>query len=229
MRENTIRWLLGGTLATLLLVAPFVYYRWGYSHAKRLRVVTPGQVYRSGQLTAAGLEEALRRYHIRTVINLRDESPDPHLAPGVPESEVCRRVNARYVFIAPDLIEREELAESRPKAIAEYLAILDDPANYPVLLHCRAGLHRTGVLTALYRMEYQGWSVEEAVHELRRNGFGYTCHAENDYVLQYVLLYQPRAAARESVSAEPDAPARTRAALAGTSGLPHTPTLPRLR
>ena len=36
---------------------------------------------------------------------------------------------------------------------------MDDPDSYPVLIHCNAGLNRTGVMVAVYRMEYQGWDV----------------------------------------------------------------------
>jgi protein-tyrosine phosphatase len=69
---------------------------------------------------------------------------------------------------------------------------MDDPDIYPVLIHCRAGLHRTGVLTAVYRMEYQGWDMPAALREVKRNGFGETtCTTANPYVDQYVLRYQP--------------------------------------
>ncbi len=70
---------------------------------------------------------------------------------------------------------------------------MDDEASYPVLIHCRAGLHRTGVLSAVYRMEYQGWSPLEAFEELRAHGFGtFACTAANEYVRQYVLTYRRR-------------------------------------
>jgi protein-tyrosine phosphatase len=215
-----VRWLLGIALAAFLILAPYAYYRLSYSHSKRLRVVTPQMFYRSGQLTAAGLDEALRRFDIRTVINLRNESPDPHLGLGVSESEICRRHNTRHVFIAPDLLDHEDLDRYRPRAIDQYLAILDDPANYPVLIHCQAGLHRTGVFTALYRMEYQGWSVDRALHEVKAHGFGPTCHAGNDYVLQYVMLYQTREQQRQAQAQRQRL--STRADRPRTAGSPRT-------
>ena len=71
------------------------------------------------------------------------------------------------------------------------LAVFDDPSNYPILIHCRAGLHRTGCMAAIYRMEYQGWTPERAVDEMRAHGFGdFACTAANDYVYQYVLTYR---------------------------------------
>ena len=63
----------------MLTVVPFVYYRCDYTHSKRLREVDPGKVYRSGQLTVDGFIEAVRRYHIQTIINLQDEYPDPDI------------------------------------------------------------------------------------------------------------------------------------------------------
>src|SRR5437773_12261447 len=78
-------------------------------------------------------------------------------------------------------------------SIKKFLEIMDDENSYPVLIHCKAGLHRTGVMAAIYRMEYDGWSREDALRELRSHGFGHwTANASNDYILQYVMPYRPR-------------------------------------
>jgi protein tyrosine/serine phosphatase len=70
---------------------------------------------------------------------------------------------------------------------------MDDSNNYPLLVHCRAGLHRTGVITAVYRMEYEGWSPTAALRELKAHGFGeFASSSANMYIQQYVLSYQPR-------------------------------------
>ena len=83
--------------------------------------------------------------------------------------------------------------QHRPKVIDDFLKLCDDPANYPILIHCMAGLHRTGILTAVYRMEYEGWSVADAVRELRANGFGdKKCTTANDYIYEYLYQYEPR-------------------------------------
>jgi protein-tyrosine phosphatase len=73
-----------------------------------------------------------------------------------------------------------------------------------VLVHCRAGLHRTGCLVAVYRMEYEGWSARRAIDEMKANGFGeWGCTSSNDYVRQYVLNYRPKL--RLTTSGEPPA------------------------
>jgi tyrosine-protein phosphatase SIW14 len=184
-------------VAALVTVVPVFFYRCAYVHGKRFREVAPGRLYRSGQMTADGFTEKIKQYHIRTVINLQDEYPDPDIQltalslHSVPETELCRRLGVRYVYLPPDLIPRREVPEHRPAAIDRLLAILDQPESYPVLLHCRAGLHRTGVMVAVYRMEHDGWGPREAIAELKENGFGeWACGAANDYITQYILTYR---------------------------------------
>src|SRR5437588_10001302 len=111
VKTGMARYLRGALIVALVIVVvvvPVVYYRAAYAHAKRLRVVAPGRVYRSGQMTVAGFEEAIHRYGIRTVVNLQDEYPDPDLSRGyfdrrvVKETDVCRQLGVRYVFLALD-------------------------------------------------------------------------------------------------------------------------------
>ncbi|HLJ95283.1 MAG TPA: tyrosine-protein phosphatase [Gemmataceae bacterium] len=194
---TAVRWILGLVVAALVVAVPIVHFRWIYTHGKRLREVTPGKFYRSGEMTLAGFREAHARYHFRTIVNLQDEYPDPDLSVcylgggTVKESELCRQLGIRYVYLPPDLIPRRQVPAHRPEAIDRFLALLDDPASYPVLIHCRAGLHRTGVMTAVYRMEYGGWTPGQAIVELKANGFGeWPCTAANDYITQYILTYQ---------------------------------------
>ena len=187
------------TMALLLTVVPYYYYRMTYAHAKRLRVVTEGKVYRSGCLTADGFAEAIKKYGIRTIVNLRDEAPNPDLPRNyfdrhtIPEKQLCENLNVKFIYLGLDIVSnRDAVPGERPKAIDEFLKIMDDPANYPVLFHCQAGLHRTGVLAAVYRMEYDGWPVSRAMHELKDHGFGeYYSTSANDFITQYVLTFQP--------------------------------------
>lgn len=186
-----------GFIVAVLTVAPFLYYRYAYTHSKRLREVVPGVLYRAGTLTIAGFEEALADLNIRTVVNLQCDCPDPVLTDFLgltheKQQDICERMKVNYVWIAPDLISRRKVGPERPTAIDKFLEVMDDPKSYPVLIHCRAGLHRTGVMTAVYRMEYQGWSNHRALREVKNNGFGDSaCTSANDYIVQYVLAYRP--------------------------------------
>ena len=196
---NVIRGLLVVFVVLVVGVMPAVWYRAIYAHGKRLRVVDPERrVYRSGEMTAEGFEDAFARLGIRTVINVQDDFPDPELnrtflnRKTVRESEVCARHGVRYIALAPDLIARRTVGPEHPRVIDQFLSVLDDERNFPVLIHCKAGLHRTGVLVADYRMEYQGYTPQEAVRDLKENGFGeFVCSSANDYIMQYILTYRP--------------------------------------
>ncbi len=215
-------------VAAVVVAVPFLDFRAEYAHHKRLREVEPGVLYRAGQLTAAGFRDAVARTGARTVVNCQNELPgedvfaDPRVALSfwdrrtVRESAVCRDLGVRYVHLEPDLCGHRADPYARPAVIDQFLAVMDDPANRPVLLHCKAGLHRTGLLVAVYRMEYDGWDAAAAVAELKAHGFGdVACTAANDYVQQYVLNYRPRHAGERR--ALPPSPAEP-----GEGGTVHT-------
>lgn len=196
-----LRWGLGLAIVAAMVGVPSAYYRSTYAHAKRLRVVAPGKFYRCGQLTANGFRDAIRRYDIRTVINLQEEARDPLIPiawqgkPAVRESEVCKALGVRYIALDGGVLDHPgQDTGSRPPVIDEFLALLDDPKNYPILIHCKAGLHRTGLMTAVYRMEREGWSKAEAVRELLANGFGtFAATDDNIYVKRFILDFEPSA------------------------------------
>jgi protein tyrosine/serine phosphatase len=194
-----VPWILGLSLAAFLLASPFLYYRYNYTHSKRLRVVEEGKFYRSGNMSAPGFREAIERYGIRTIINLQDEAQDPSLDEAywggdtILESDLCREMNVRFIYLGVDLVNRRDSPAQRPKAIDQFLEIMDNPDNYPVLIHCRAGLHRTGCLAAVYRMEYNHWPMEQALCELKSHGFGeFVSSKTNEYIMQYLVTYKPR-------------------------------------
>ncbi len=197
--SKTTAWVMSLVLLALMIGVPFVYYRYQYTYAKRLRPVTEGKFYRSGCMTAAGFADAIRTHRIRTVINLMEDNTDPNLPAGyfdlsaTRESELCNRLGARMINLSLDLLPPNHPPEQQPAAIAAFLAIMDQPETHPALIHCRAGLHRTGVMVAIYRMEYEGWTCSEAMSELKAHGFGdYAATAANDYIAQYVLPYKSR-------------------------------------
>lgn len=194
-----VRWVLGALVVLIVAGGPYAFFRYQYAHAKRLREVVPGRFYRSGQMTADGFREVFEKYGIRTVINLQHENPDPLIPdhwmgkPTERESEICNKHGVTYVLLTPDIMSEYNTVETKPPVVDEYLKILDDEKNYPILIHCKAGLHRTGRLTAIYRMEYEGWSIGAALRELRDNGYGYLASSENDpYVVQFIQNYKPR-------------------------------------
>jgi protein tyrosine/serine phosphatase len=56
-------------------------------------------------------------------------------------------------------------------AVAQFLRLVNDPANQPVFVHCQGGRHRTGVMTAVYRMTQDGWTPDRAYGEMKQFRF----------------------------------------------------------
>jgi tyrosine-protein phosphatase SIW14 len=197
---NVARWVLAALAVLVAVGPPFAFFRYQYTQTKRLREVTPGRFYRSGQMTAEGFRETIEKYGIKLVINLQHENRDPLLPDRwlgrgkIHESELCRELGVKYVVITPDILPPGNQLDTEPPAVAEFLRELDQESNYPILIHCKAGLHRTGRLTAIYRMEKEGWSHGEALRELRAAGYGFVASSEGDeFIIQFVQNFVPRA------------------------------------
>ncbi len=62
--------------------------------------------------------------------------------------------------------------EPTAEQLSLFLKLVSDPANHPVYVHCAGGRHRTGVMTAVYRMHHDKWSAEQAFKEMKQYKFG---------------------------------------------------------
>ena len=102
---------------------------------------------------------ALKAMGIKTIVDLRrDFVPE--------ERQWASQLGLRY-FNLP-------LKPHQPatKEQTEYfLQLVNDPANAPVYVHCRGGQHRTGAMTAVYRITHDGWTAQEAFEEMKKYDF----------------------------------------------------------
>lgn len=153
-------------------------------------VVEPGVLYRSGQLDPKAFERVLVENRIKTVVTLRPdrgeaENSDAH------EEGVCRARGVKFVRIPPGAAEPG--ADPLDPVVRAFLAVTDDPANHPVLVHCTAGRDRTGTVCAVYRIERDRWAPDRALAEMRDFGFDPEKDAAAGAYARYVLNYRPRA------------------------------------
>ncbi|PJI85049.1 tyrosine phosphatase family protein [Yoonia maricola] len=94
---------------------------------------------------------------IKTVLNLRGVAEQPHY---LFEVESCAKLGLTLVTI-------QMSARKAPKR-AQLIKVLDafNTIERPVLIHCKSGADRTGLVAALYLMVHQGQSVEVARKQL---------------------------------------------------------------
>lgn len=131
--------------------------------------------YRGAQPDGRGFAE-LAKLGVKTVINLtsHDALPDePAMVAEAGMKYVAMPMNTRVVPTAEQL--------------AQFLSIVNDPASQPVYVHCVGGKHRTGVMTAVYRMTQNSWTAEQAFSEMKKFKFGATfLHPEfKDFVYAF--------------------------------------------
>ena len=142
---------------------------WGmyFIHVRhRLSVVTQGQVYKSGTMPPAEMAAVAQRLGLRTVIDLRtwvsgqDSTNTTALAKIQAEGAALAAVGVRQICLPTPQVPTAA-------TVAAFLKIMDDPANRPVLIHCYHGIGRTELFTAIYHMEFEGWSNERARRDTR--------------------------------------------------------------
>jgi protein tyrosine/serine phosphatase len=85
--------------------------------------------------------------------------------------------NSETVAAEPGMVVRAGMksfripmsTQSTPRAgdVDRFLKLVNDPANRPVFVHCVGGRHRTGAMTAVYRMTRDGWAADRAYQEMK--------------------------------------------------------------
>ncbi|AOK27185.1 protein-tyrosine-phosphatase [Burkholderia ubonensis] len=136
-----------------------------------LHRITPS-LYRSALLSREDVPE-LQKLGIRKVISFRAFHSDERILAGTQITMQRIPINTWYI--------RDE------DMVAALRALRDADRDGPVLIHCQHGADRTGLVSALYRMVYQGWTREQALDELQHGGYGFHPIWQNiTYYLKHV-------------------------------------------
>jgi protein tyrosine/serine phosphatase len=184
-----LHWIFAALVAALLVGGPMAYARYRHTQLRNFHVVREGVLYRSAQLSLDGLQRVLNDYAIKTVVTLRFAYRDGDLPPDLEEQEFCLGEGYNHFRLPVKQWSGPDGTVPNATNVAKFLEIMNDPKNFPVLVHCFAGKHRTGALCAVFRMEYDHWSNEEAMQELKM--FGYDNLMEEADVLGYLANYRP--------------------------------------
>lgn len=119
------------------------------------------QIYRSAQPDATGFL-ALTQMGVASVLSLRQTLSDAPLAKSTDLALFRVPMKSRYV------------AEKNGARVVQAMRDLHAGMQRgPVLVHCHHGADRTGLICALWRILYQGWSRQSAIDELIEGGYGF--------------------------------------------------------
>lgn len=148
--------------------------------------------YRGGQPKGKDYAD-LASLGVKTIINLTSDDAEAN------EKSMTEGAGMKYVQI-PMTTHETPSADK----VAAFLKIVNDPASQPVFVHCVGGRHRTGVMTAAYRLSQDHWNADKAFAEMKQYKFGADfLHSEfKDFVYAYHPAPAP-VAALATVAAAP--------------------------
>jgi protein tyrosine/serine phosphatase len=146
-------------------------------------------------MSLLGLQQTVGEKGIRTVVNLRFGTEPADRA----EEEFCRQAGIRFVRIPPMSWDGVRGKAEVDAGVDRFLAVMRDSMNYPVLVHCMAGIHRTGAYCAIYRLELEGWTNERAIAEMKAHGYA-EFDVEPD-IRGYLTTYRPGTSSAQGADA----------------------------
>lgn len=140
--------------------------------------------YYRGSQPAPEEYQQLAALGVKTVIDLREDAKS--YAKTSAESHGLRYIN----------FPMSDKKYPAPKTAEKFLALVNNQENWPVYVHCAGGRHRTGVMTAVYRIMMDGWEMDRAYTEMKQYDF-YTSwghQAMKDYIFDFYRDEKQKAA-----------------------------------
>tara|TARA_B110000971_G_scaffold186088_1_gene194635 strand:- start:3186 stop:3755 length:570 start_codon:yes stop_codon:yes gene_type:complete len=153
--------------------------------------ISKNKVYKSGVIPPGKIASYIEDHQLKSVIDLRfPHTKDKINNPEIPEELTAEKQaveqleGVTYFNLGTDQVPTQETVD-------EFLKIMDDSSNYPVLIHCYHGVGRAQMFSALYRIEYEGWTNQEAREKTRLllKGSSFDKGASKG---DYLINYKPR-------------------------------------
>jgi len=140
------------------------------------------KLYRGAQ-PLTGYAGKLGELGVKTIVNLRGEDEISR-----DEQKEAETAGLRYFNMS-----MPGLSAPSDEQVSRVMAIIDNPENQPVFIHCKRGSDRTGTIAAVYRISHEGWNAERAITEAKRYGMSWAEFGMKGYISGYYKQQQVRA------------------------------------
>jgi protein tyrosine/serine phosphatase len=151
-------------VVVLALIGKYVYDN-NINH--NFEAITAGKVYKSGVIPPDEIESYVKKHKIKSIVDLRF----PGTADLVNNPEIPQELTAEKEAVAKidgvNYFNNGSDQVPKPENLKTFFKIMDNPENYPVLIHCYHGVGRAEMYSAIYRIEYENWTNEQARQGVR--------------------------------------------------------------
>ena len=158
MIENTLR----PFLASLALILGFVSISFAQTEVKKdfsnIKIGNFGQMDERFFRGAQPLEsdyQSLKDLGVTMVIDLRND-------PMAYEKGAVEALGMKYINIPMSGWKSPQQTD-----VDTFLALVNNPETGKFFVHCKAGIHRTGVVGAAYRYTNYGWNYDQVYKEMK--------------------------------------------------------------
>jgi protein tyrosine/serine phosphatase len=152
----------GIIIILLIIVAATLLF--DHFHINNFRTVEPGVFYTSGQPSGMDYTRLFYSYHVATIVNIRPASE--HREKNWRNEEIVSTRNNGINYIE---IPIEKVNYFPDKQIQEqFLTIMGNKNNLPVLLHGGRNDKRVAMLVAVWMIKTQKFSLERTLKEVHR-------------------------------------------------------------
>jgi len=148
----------------VVLIAGAVFLLVRHFHIKHFNVIEPDVLYTSGQPRGMDYTRLLYKYNIGSIVNVRSASEHRERHWHNEEITWVRNNGVKY-FELP--IEKSNFLPDE-QTRKQFLAIMADKVNLPVLLHDSNGRKRVSILAAVWALKANKYSVAEAIELVER-------------------------------------------------------------
>jgi protein tyrosine/serine phosphatase len=143
-------------LVAILLVKHF--------HIDDFNIVKPGVLYTSGQPRGMDYTRLLYRYHIATIVNVR--TPSEHRDRNWHNEEVVWVRNNGINYVELPFKNGNYSPDTRTQE--QFLVLMGDKTNLPVLLHGSSDDERVAMLAAVWLRKDEGYNLEKTLAEVKK-------------------------------------------------------------
>lgn len=164
MKKNT-KIIVFSLLAVVLIFVGKYVYDMNINH--NFETITDGKVYKSGVIPPDEIESYVKKYKIKSIVDLRfPGTSDLVNNPEIP-SELTAEKAAVEKIQGVNYFNNGSDQVPKPENLESFFKIMDNPDNYPVLIHCYHGVGRAEMYSAIYRIEYENFTNEKARENVR--------------------------------------------------------------